>query len=264
MALTGINYLCSFTKIRVYLRYFIELSYNGKSYHGWQIQPNAITVQEVLEHALSTVLQSKISIMGAGRTDAGVHASQMFAHFDFDESLDDNLVFKLNSFLPDDIAVHAVFQVNDETHARFNALSRTYIYKISQKKNVFNSDFAYSLYNHLDIDAMNLACDILLEYNDFQCFSKAHTDVKTYYCKIMFAQWDYIEDQLVFTIKADRFLRNMVRAIVGTMVNIGLGKMKAEDLHSIIKSKNRSEAGFSVPAHGLYLTKIEYLNTITG
>ena len=262
MLLTGINYLCSFTKIRVYLRYFIELSYNGKAYHGWQIQPNAISVQEVIENALSTILQNKISIMGAGRTDAGVHASQMFAHFDFDNRLDDNLVFKLNSFLPGDIAIHAISQVNDEAHARFDALSRTYMYKISTKKNVFNSDFAYSLYNNLDVEAMNLASSMLLKYNDFQCFSKVHTDVKTYHCTIKFAHWDYIEDQLIFTIKADRFLRNMVRAIVGTMVNIGLGKMKAEDLHDIIKSKDRSEAGFSVPAHGLYLTHIEYPNTI--
>ncbi|WP_040254200.1 tRNA pseudouridine(38-40) synthase TruA [Psychroserpens mesophilus] len=245
------------------MRYFIELSYNGKSYHGWQIQPNAITVQEVLEHALSTVLQSKISVMGAGRTDTGVHASQMFAHFDFDEFIDDNLVFKLNSFLPDDIAIHSVFQVNDESHARFDALSRTYIYKISQNKNVFNSNLAYALYHPLDIEAMNRACEILLTYKDFQCFSKVHTDVKTYYCKIMFAQWAYKENELVFTIQADRFLRNMVRAIVGTMINIGSGKMKVEDLHDVIKSKNRSEAGFSVPAHGLYLIKIEYPNTIT-
>jgi tRNA pseudouridine38-40 synthase len=245
------------------LRYFIELSYNGKAYHGWQIQPNAISVQEVLEHALSTVLQSEISIMGAGRTDAGVHASQMFAHFDFDDLVDDNLVFKLNSFLPDDIAIHTVFQVNDEAHTRFDAISRTYIYKISQKKNVFNTDLAYTLFNHLNIDAMNNACEILLTYNDFQCFSKVHTDVKTYHCNIMFAHWDFKADQLVFTIKADRFLRNMVRAIVGTMINIGLGKIKTEDLHQIIKSKDRSKAGFSVPAHGLYLTTIEYPNTIT-
>ncbi|WP_431135673.1 tRNA pseudouridine(38-40) synthase TruA [Psychroserpens mesophilus] len=244
------------------MRYFIELSYNGKAYHGWQIQPNAISVQEILENALSTLLQSNMSIMGAGRTDAGVHASQMFAHFDSNHSIDDNLVFKLNSFLPDDIAIHTIFQVNDEAHTRFDALSRTYMYRISQKKNVFTSDFAYTFQNHLDVKAMNMACDILLDYNDFQCFSKVHTDVKTYHCNIMYAQWDYKEDQLMFTIKADRFLRNMVRAIVGTMINIGLGKMKVEDLHNVIKSKDRSEAGFSVPAHGLYLTKIEYPTTI--
>lgn len=245
------------------MRYFIELSYNGKAYHGWQIQPNAISVQEVLETALSTVLQSKISIMGAGRTDAGVHASQMFAHFDYEQVLEDNLVFKLNSFLPDDIAIHTIFQVHKDTHARFDALSRTYKYKISIKKNVFNSDFAYAYYNRLDVDVMNEACKMLLHYKDFQCFSKVHTDVKTYHCNIMFAQWSSKEDQLIFTITADRFLRNMVRAIVGTMINIGLNKINLEDLHRIIESKDRGEAGFSVPAHGLYLTTIEYPNTIT-
>jgi len=256
------NYLCAFTKIQVYLRYFIELSYNGKAYHGWQIQPNAITVQEVLENALSKLLQSNISVIGAGRTDAGVHASQMFAHFDTDNLVEDILVFKLNSFLPNDIAIHNIFQVNDEAHTRFDALSRTYIYKVSQQKNVFNYDFTYSLHNQLDLDAMNEACEILLKYKIFQCFSKVHTDVKTYNCNIMFAQWECSNDQLFFTIKADRFLRNMVRAIVGTMINIGLKKLYVEDLHNIIKSKDRGEAGFSVPAHGLYLTKIEYPSTI--
>ena len=255
-------YLCAFTKIQVYLRYFIELSYNGKAYHGWQIQPNAITVQEVLENALSKVLRSNISVMGAGRTDAGVHASQMFAHFDTDKLVEDTLVFKLNSFLPDGVAVHNVFQVTDEAHARFHALSRTYIYKISQQKNVFNPEFSYALNSQLDMNVMNEACKILLEYKDFQCFSKVHTDVKTYNCNIMFAQWKCEKDQLIFTIQADRFLRNMVRAIVGTMINIGLGKMNVDNLHNIIKSKDRGEAGFSVPAHGLYLTKIEYPNTI--
>ncbi|WP_033956718.1 tRNA pseudouridine(38-40) synthase TruA [Psychroserpens jangbogonensis] len=244
------------------MRYFIELSYNGKAYHGWQIQPNAISVQEVLDNALSKLLRSKISVMGAGRTDAGVHASQMFAHFDTDSLVEDKLLFKLNSFLPNDIAIHNIFQVKDEAHARFDASSRTYIYKVSQQKNVFNSDFAFSHHKHLDLKAMNEACEILLKYNDFQCFSKVHTDVKTYNCNIMFSQWECKDDQLFFTIKADRFLRNMVRAIVGTMINIGIGKMNVEDLHNIIKSKNRGEAGFSVPAHGLYLTKIEYPNTI--
>lgn len=262
MAFSGINYLCAFTKIQVYLRYFIELSYNGKAYHGWQTQPNAVTVQQVLENALSTVLRSDILVMGAGRTDAGVHASQMFAHFDARSLNDDNLVFKLNSFLPDDIAIHKIFQVNDQAHARFDALSRTYLYRVSQQKNVFNSELAYALHKDLDLNAMNKACEILLTYNDFQCFSKVHTDVKTYHCNIMSAKWEPQDGELWFTIKADRFLRNMVRAIVGTMVNIGLGKMRVSDLHDIITSKDRGEAGFSVPAHGLYLTKIEYPNSI--
>ena len=245
------------------MRYFLEFSYNGKAYHGWQNQPNAITVQEVLEKALSTILKSKISTMGAGRTDAGVHASQMFAHFDFEGDIKSkDLVYKMNSFLPIDIAVTDVFKVSAEAHARFNALSRTYQYKISILKNVFNYDLAYSVQLPLNIEAMNNACKILLEYKDFQCFSKSNTDVKTYNCDIKEAFWALNCNQLTFTITADRFLRNMVRAIVGTMINIGLGKLEPDDLHKIIDSKNRSEAGFSVPAHGLYLVEIAYPSTI--
>ncbi|GGW73656.1 tRNA pseudouridine(38-40) synthase [Winogradskyella epiphytica] len=245
------------------MRFFIELSYNGKAYHGWQIQPTAISVQEVVEKALSTLLKSEIAIMGAGRTDAGVHASQLFAHFDYDEEIDEKkLTYKLNSFLPKDIAVKSIFKVKPEAHARFDALSRTYHYKISTAKDVFNYDYSYQVHLPLDLKAMNEACKILYEYKDFQCFSKTNTDVKTYNCDIKEAFWTQEDNHLMFTITADRFLRNMVRAIVGTMVNIGLGKMKAEDLHQIIASKNRSEAGFSVPAHGLYLVKIVYPETI--
>lgn len=245
------------------MRFFIELSYNGKAYHGWQNQPNAISVQEVLEKALSTILKTKIAILGAGRTDSGVHASQMFAHFDFRGDFESkDLVYKLNSFLPKDIAVTSVFKVKPEIHARFYATSRTYHYKISTSKNVFDYDFAYQVHLPLDIEAMNTACKILLQYKNFQCFSKVNTDVKTYNCDIKTAFWTQNADQLIFTITADRFLRNMVRAIVGTMINIGLGKMKPEDLHAIIASKSRSEAGFSVPAHGLYLVEIVYPENI--
>lgn len=245
------------------MRYFLEFSYNGKAYHGWQNQPNAISVQEVLEKTLSTLLQCEMNVMGAGRTDAGVHASQMFAHFDFEGAFEaKDLVYKLNSFLPKDIAVSDVFLVQAEAHARFDALSRTYRYNIATSKNVFNYDFAYQLQLALDVEAMNEACKILSQYKDFQCFSKSHTDVKTYHCVIKEAYWTKKSNELVFTIKADRFLRNMVRAIVGTMVNIGLGKLKVEDLHAIIKSKDRGEAGFSVPAHGLFLEKIAYPESI--
>ena len=241
------------------MRYFIELSYNGKGYHGWQNQPNGITVQEVVEKALSTLLNEPVSIMGAGRTDAGVHATKMFAHFDTDVVLkSDDLIFKLNSFLPSDIAIAAIFEVKPELHARFYAVSRTYLYRVSVKKNVFTFDNSLYVKHALDVDKMNEAAKILFEYKDFQCFSKTHTDVKTYNCDIMQAEWIVKDDELHFIIKANRFLRNMVRAIVGTMINIGLGKMDVDDLHTIIKSKNRSEAGFSVPAHGLYLTNIEY------
>jgi tRNA pseudouridine38-40 synthase len=245
------------------LRFFIELSYNGKAYHGWQNQPNAISVQQVLEHALSKLLQENISIMGAGRTDTGVHASQMFAHFDIEKSFDiPTLLFKLNSFLPNDIAVHDIFQVKDSAHTRFNAISRTYQYKIALKKNPFLYDYAYHIFFPLDVEKMNAACQILLQYNNFQCFSKINTDVKTYYCNIEEAFWEMNDGELVFTITANRFLRNMVRAIVGTMITIGLGKKEVEALHQIIQSQNRSEAGFSVPANGLFLTKIVYPESI--
>ena len=245
------------------MRYFIELSYNGKAYHGWQNQPNAITVQQVLEDALSVLLNTKIEVFGAGRTDSGVHASQMFAHVDVDIELDiSTLIYKLNSFLPNDIAIHDIYKVKDEAHARFDAISRTYHYNISTKKNVFNNDFAYQLHFPLNVEKMNEACKILLQYKDFQCFSKSNTDVKTYNCNIIEAKWIKDQNELTFIITADRFLRNMVRAIVGTMINIGLGKIEVKDLISIIESKNRSEAGYSVPAHGLYLMQIVYPESI--
>jgi len=245
------------------LRYFIELSYNGKGYHGWQNQPNAISVQQVLEEALSVLLQAKIETVGAGRTDAGVHATQMFAHFDLESEIDTpNLVYKLNGFLPKDIAVHQIFKVKEDAHTRFDAISRTYHYKISRVKNVFTFDLAYLYQLPLDVEKMNEACKILLEYRDFQCFSKSNTDVKTYNCNIVNANWKAKNNSLTFEITADRFLRNMVRAIVGTMIDIGLGKIEVEDLHDIIISKNRGEAGFSVPAHGLYLEEIMYPKSI--
>lgn len=241
------------------MRFFIELSYNGKAYHGWQNQPNAISVQEVLEKALSTILKTNISIVGAGRTDTGVHASQMFAHFEYDNNfIVKDLVFKLNSYLPKDIAIHNIFEVQPKAHARFDAISRTYHYKIATVKEVFEFDYAYQVLQSLDVEAMNQACKILFDYKDFQCFSKSNTDVKTYHCDIKEAFWSKKESQLLFTISADRFLRNMVRAIVGTMINVGLGKLKPDDLHHIIKSKDRGQAGFSVPAHGLYLVEVGY------
>ena len=246
------------------MRYFIELSYNGKGYHGWQNQPNAISVQEVVERALSRLLNTPVAIMGAGRTDAGVHASQMFAHFDTVAIFNpQDLVFKLNSFLSDDVAIATIFKVKPEIHARFYAMSRTYLYRVSVRKNVFEFDASYYVKQALDVDKMNAAAKLLLEYKDFQCFSKSKTDVKTYHCDIMKAEWLIKDGELHFVIQANRFLRNMVRAIVGTLINIGLGKMDVEALHQIIKSKNRSEAGFSVPAHGLYLTHIEYPEDIT-
>ena len=241
------------------MRYFLELSYNGKAYHGWQNQPNAITVQEVLENALSTLLRTTIEIVGAGRTDTGVHALQMFAHFDCSSKLDiAQLKYNLNSFLPKDIAIQNIFEVKKDAHARFDAISRTYLYRICTEKDAFNFDKVYYINNDLHIDKMNEASKILFEYNNFECFSKTNTDVKTFNCKIIKAEWVKKNNELHFTIEADRFLRNMVRAIVGTLIRVGTGKLEIEDMHTIIKSKNRSKAGYSVPAHGLYLSKIEY------
>lgn len=244
------------------MRYFIQLSYNGKDFHGWQNQPNAITVQEVIEDALTKLLRAPIEIVGAGRTDAGVHAQMMIAHFETDQTLNDNLVFKLNSFLPKTIAIQSIKAVKEDAHARFDALSRSYIYRISLVKDVFNFEQSYFFKNKLNVDEMNRAAKILFEYKDFQCFSRSNTDVKTYNCKMMHAQWSVNGDELIFEISADRFLRNMVRAIVGTMLDIGVGKMKVEALHDVIQSKDRSNAGASAPAHGLYLTNIEYPNTV--
>ncbi len=245
------------------MRYFLEFSYNGSAYHGWQKQPNAITVQEVIEKALSALLKTPISTMGAGRTDTGVHAKQMFAHFDYKNDLHNtDLVFKLNSFLPSDIVVHEVFKVKDQANARFNAISRTYLYRVSLKKDAFTSDESFYVRQNLDIKKMQDATKILFQYKDFQCFSKSNTNVKTYHCVITKAEWVLVNNELQFTIKADRFLRNMVRAIVGTLINIGLGKIMVDDLYGIINSKDRSEAGFSVPAHALYLIAVDYPNDI--
>nr|WP_293294090.1 tRNA pseudouridine(38-40) synthase TruA [Allomuricauda sp.] len=241
------------------MRYFVQFSYFGKAYHGWQNQPNAITVQEVLEKALSTLLRDKIDVVGAGRTDAGVHAKQMFCHFDFD-SIDDkkDLAYRLNAFLPDDIAVQEIRTVVDGAHARFDAIERTYEYWLVREKDPFLFDYAHWVKHPLDLPAMNEAAKMLLEYTDFECFSKSNTDVKTFNCDVRQAYWEARADKWVFTITADRFLRNMVRAVVGTLLDVGLKKITSEDMHRIIASKDRSEAGVSVPAKGLYLTKVIY------
>lgn len=241
------------------MRYFIKFAYNGKNYFGYQIQPNAISVQETLEKALSLILKQPISIVGAGRTDSGVHAKEMFAHFDFDTEIDSStLVKKLNSFLPKDIVIFDFIKVDTEAHARFDAVKRTYEYDIHTFKDAFINEGSWYQHQELDVDKMNQACKILFEYTDFECFSKVHTDVHTFNCKIYEAHWQQNGNQLKFTIAADRFLRNMVRAIVGTMINIGIGKISLEDFRNIIESKDRSRAGFSVPAHGLYLVKVQY------
>ena len=241
------------------MRYFIELAYKGTNYHGWQYQPSSDSVQETLNKALSLLLKTDIDIVGAGRTDTGVHAKQMFAHFDFETEIDiPQLVHKLNSILPKDIVIFNIIKVADEAHARFDATKRTYEYHIHTTKDVFENDGSYLFQLPLDVNKMNEACQILFKHTDFECFSKVNTDVRTFNCTIFEAHWKLDGNKLVFTIAADRFLRNMVRAIVGTMINIGTGKIGLEDFEKIIDSKDRSQAGFSVPAHGLYLTKVEY------
>jgi tRNA pseudouridine38-40 synthase len=241
-------------------RYFLQCSYNGTNYHGWQIQPNAISVQQVLEDALTTILREKISTVGAGRTDTGVHASFFILHFDSDisEIDSDGMVYKLNSYLRPDIAVQKIWKVDNKTHARFSALSRTYKYFISTEKNPFRTETTYKYLKPLDIDKMNEAAKVLFDYEDFTSFSRMHTDVKTNNCKIYFAEWKEENSQLVFTIKADRFLRNMVRAIVGTLLEVGREKLTVQDFKKIIESKDRCDAGASAPAQGLFLVDIKY------
>ncbi len=261
---TSNHYLCPVTAKQ---RYFIELSYDGTNYHGWQIQPNAVTVQEVLNKSLSVILREPIETVGCGRTDTGVHATEFFAHFDVEESMDhgpwtmdkaENLIRSLNGILPRDIAVKKIFAVTENAHARFDATRRSYEYHIHFNKDPFKNGYSWELRDRPDIELMNEAAAIIMEHTDFSCFSKSNTQVKTNICKISRAEWVIKDDALVFHISADRFLRNMVRAIVGTLMMVGKHEIKPEDVRAIIESKNRSKAGTSVPACGLYLTEVKY------
>lgn len=208
---------------------------------------------------MSNLLRKEVKLVAAGRTDAGVHAKQLFAHFDFEEIEDlNNLIFRLNSFLPKDILVKNIISVRSDAHARFHACKREYEYIISLKKDPFSEGFTYLLHQKPNLEAMNEAADTLLNYQDFQCFSRSNTDVKTYHCTIEKANWSEENDRLIFTIAANRFLRNMVRAIVGTLLDVGYAKISLEEFHAIIASKNRVNAGSSAPARGLYLTKVVY------
>lgn len=242
-------------------RYFIELSYNGTEFHGWQTQPNGITVQECLDKALSTYFRQEVVSLGCGRTDAGVHATQFYAHFDLTDISPKQVahaVKGINALLPYSIAIHRVFEVANDAHARFDATARQYKYYLHFNKDPFKLDRSWLYKGKLDLDKMNLAAQVLLKHNDFSCFSKSNTQTFTNNCKIAFAKVEAQQDGLVFTIKADRFLRNMVRAIMGTLVMVGRGDIEVQDVEEIIASKNRSKAGQSVPACGLYLVAIEY------
>ena len=241
------------------MRYFIYLSYNGSNYHGWQIQPNATTVQEVVQKALSLIIGRQIDLTGAGRTDTGVHARNMAAHFDCELPIDtDAICRQLNSLLPWDISVSRIVKVKSDAHARFSALSRTYEYMLYFDKNPFLKGLAYRHYRKLDFEAMNMAASKMLEYTDFTSFSKLHTDTRTNNCKVLIAKWEQRGDIWVFTIKADRFLRDMVRATVGTLILVGEYGIDTEGFMSIIEAKDRQKAGQSIDACGLYLSDIEY------
>ena len=245
------------------MRYFIDLSYNGTNFHGWQVQPNALTVQSLMNDCLSTILTEEINCVGAGRTDTGVHAKQMIAHFDCDKIFNPiNLVSKLNAFLPKDIAIRSIRKVQSKAHARFDAKRRTYVYKICSSKNVFEYDKSYFFKNKLDLELMNEASLMLMNYSDFESFSRKNSDVKTFICYLSEATWTESNDFIQFKISADRFLRNMVRAIVGTMIDIGTKKTSLKEFDRIIQSKDRSLAGASAPSRGLYLTHIDYNNSI--
>ena len=242
-------------------RYFIYLAYDGTNYHGWQIQPNGISVQECLMKALATFLRREIEVIGAGRTDAGVHATLMVAHFDFvGDDLDVKLgADKLNRLLPPDISVYQVRRVKSDAHARFDATARTYKYYITTSKNPFNRQYRCRIHGNLDFKRMNEAAQELFGYSDFTSFSKLHTDVKTNICRITMAEWTQVDEATwVFTIRADRFLRNMVRAIVGTLLEVGRGKMTVQDYKQVIELQDRGKAGTSAPGQALFLVNVEY------
>ena len=241
-------------------RYFIYLAYDGTAYHGWQIQPNGASVQQCLMHALATLLRREVEVTGAGRTDAGVHASLMVAHFDSDETLDTTFITdKLNRLLPPDISVYHIRAVKPDAHARFDATARTYKYYVTTAKFPFNRQYRYRLFQAPDFERMNEAALALFNYTDFTSFSKLHTDVKTNNCRIMHAAWTQVDDVTwVFTIQADRFLRNMVRAVVGTLLEVGRGKLTVDGFRRIIEEKDRCKAGTSVPGNALFLVDVTY------
>ena len=264
----------NFAAVAQYQRFFLEVTYDGTRYHGWQVQHNAVSVQQKLNEALAIILRYPVETTGAGRTDTGVHAKQLFVHFDTQPLAGDaetlewdaasngliisSLFRGLRGLLPHDIAVKRIIPVHSDAHARFDATLRSYEYHIHFYKDPFRHNFSWQVKNEPDLERMNRAAAILMEYTDFSCFSKSNTQVKTNNCKIVRAEWVRKDDGIIFHISADRFLRNMVRAIVGTLMEIGYHEMEPEAIHQVIESKSRSNAGASVPACGLYLTEVKY------
>ena len=244
-------------------RYFIHLAYSGTNYCGWQTQPGLSTVQQTLEGALTMLLRQPVAVVGCGRTDSGVHASDFYAHFDAETKEGGGvdcrqLMFKLNSFLPADIAIYDIFSVADNAHARFDATARTYQYHVSDRRLPFRQGYYSRIYFQPDIDLMNKAAEMLMEYDDFTSFAKLHTQVKTNICHLSYARWEVVGDEWVFTIRSNRFLRNMVRSVTGTLLDVGRGKLSLEGLRAIVEQKDRCAAGVSMPAQGLFLTRVEY------
>ncbi|HOY31133.1 MAG TPA: tRNA pseudouridine(38-40) synthase TruA [Bacteroidales bacterium] len=241
-------------------RYFIKLAFDGSHYHGWQQQPNALSIEHMVGEAVCTILRHNVSVTGCGRTDTGVHAREFYAHFDTEPIIEneENTVYKLNGVLPDDIAIQRLIKVKPDAHARFSALRRTYQYFINANRSPFDNKYSYFYYKNLDIALMNETCLILKSFRNFSCFAKSHTQVKNFLCTIHEATWVNEDGRHIFTITANRFLRNMVRAIVGTMLDVGTHKISPEDFRTIIEKGTRSDAGMSVPAKGLFLTAVEY------
>lgn len=245
------------------MRYFFEIAYNGKNYAGWQSQANAIGVQSIVEEVLSKVFRTEMKIIGSGRTDTGVHCEQQFFHVDIVKDFDEiRLLQQINSFLPKDIAIFSVRGVKRDVSARYNAVERTYRYRITTKKNPFLVGLAWHYFKALNVKAMNNAAAILIGEHDFECFSKVKTDVNHFICAVRKAEWHEEGDVLEFTITANRFLRGMVRAIVGTLLDVGTGKTSMNEFQSIIRSKDRKKAGANVPAYGLYLKKVKYPSNV--
>lgn len=241
-------------------RYFIKLSFDGSRYHGWQQQDNAISVEHKINEALNTILRQEVKITGCGRTDAGVHAKEFYAHVNTEQPIEagEKMVYNLNSLLPDDIVIDSIFKVKPDAHARFSAAKRTYQYVINTRRDPFTKDYEYFFFRKLDMELMNQACNILKVHKDFSCFSKSHTQVNNFFCTIYEAHWETQGNRYIFTITANRFLRNMVRAIVGTMLDVGLHKTNLDEFRNIIEKGSRSDAGMSVAAKGLFLTRVEY------